>query len=346
MSSSLSLIFFIIFVTGCTKHSVDDKDIKDDKVVFQYCDNIITKAEVYVYINTIKDRYESQYGEDVWALSLPDSDSEDVSMIDLTRQEVVDEIIKVKTLYAHADDYDISLTEKENSEIEERAADFYNGLTDNEKLDMSLTNDKITQILVENAIAKKVEDKILEDTPIEISDEQARMTTFYDMYFDCYDISEDGTIVPYDSEKRREQYEQALAACSSLATAVLDNDEDAENIEKLSEYYQLEHAKEQTMTPEEILETYGEDIYNLLYSMENGDYSTVVESEYGYHVFQMIALTDADETASRKAQMTEAAIDDMLADTIDKWQKEIDADFSYPDSVDMDVYDTIELKTD
>ncbi|MBR1816042.1 MAG: hypothetical protein IJ763_10970 [Lachnospiraceae bacterium] len=339
-------VILLIVLSGCTKRSVDENDIKDDKVVFQYGDNIVTKAEVYVYINTIKERYENQYGEDVWALALPDSDSDEVSMVDLTKQEVVEEIVKVKTLYAHADDYDILLTEKEESDISEKAENFYNGLTDSQKLDMSLTTDKIAQILTENVIAKKVEDKILEDTPIEISDEQARMTTFYDMYFDCYDIAEDGTIVPYDSEKRREQYEQALAACSTLATAVLDDDEDAESIEKLSEYYKLEHSKTQTMSPEDILETYGEDIYNLLYDMKNGDYSTVVESEYGYHVFQMIALTDADETATRKAQMTQNAIDDMLSDTISEWQKEIDKDFSYPDSVNMDVYDTIELKTE
>ena len=346
LSLFLINLFFLIVISGCTKRSVDEDDIKDDKVVFQYGDNIVTKAEVYVYINTIKERYESQYGEDVWALALPDTESDEASMVDLTKQEVVEEIVKVNTLYAHADDYDIFLTEKEESDISEKAEGFYNGLTDSQKLDMSLTTDKIAQILTENAIAKKVEDKILEDTPIEISDEQARMTTFYDMYFDCYDITEDGSIMPYDSEKRQEQYEQALAACSTLATAVLDDDEDAESIEKLSEYYKLEHSKTQTMTPEDILETYGEDIYNLLYDMKNGEYSTVVESEYGYHVFQMIALTDIDETASRKAQMTESAIDDMLSDTISKWQKEIDKDFSYPDSVNMDVYDTIEFKTE
>ncbi|MBQ9610169.1 MAG: peptidylprolyl isomerase [Lachnospiraceae bacterium] len=339
-------IILVTGISGCTKRSVDENDIKDDKVVFQYGSNIVTKAEVYVYINTIKERYESQYGDEVWALALPDADSDEISMVDLTKQEVVEEIIKVKTLYAHADDFDITLTEKEKSDIEEKAKSFYDGLTDNEKLDMSLTNDKIIQILTENAIAKKVEDKILEDNPIEISDEQARMTTFYDMYFDCYDIAEDGSIVPYDKEKRSEQYEKALAACSTLATAVLDDDEEAESIEKLSEYYKLEHSKTQTMAPEDILETYGEDIYNLLYSMKNGEYSTVVESEYGYHVFQMIALTDIDETAARKAQMTQNAIDDMLSDTISKWQKEIDKDFTYPDSVNMDVYDTIELKSE
>ena len=117
-------------------------------------------------------------------------------------------------------------------------------------------------------------------------------------------------------------------------------------MEKLSEYYELENAKEHTMTPEEILETYGEEIYNLLYNMKNGDYSTVVQSEYGYHVFLMIALTDIDATAEKKEQMTAEAIDNQLAETIEAWKKEIDSDFVYPDSVDMEVYDTISITTD
>lgn len=41
-----------------------------------------------------------------------------------------------------------------------------------------------------NAIASKVEAKILDDRKIEISDEEARMTTFYDMYFACYSMDE------------------------------------------------------------------------------------------------------------------------------------------------------------
>lgn len=339
----LLCLIISIMLAGCGDKNGNGNDINESTVVFQYGNNIVTKAEVYIYINTIKERYESQYGQDVWELSLPDDASGEISMVDLTRQEVVDEIIKIKTLYAHAEDYNISLTEKEISDINDAGKKFYDGLTDNDIAAMDMTLDKVVQVMTENAIAKKVEDKILEKSPVEISDEQARETTFYDMYFECYSIDENGVIVPYDNEKKRQQYEQALAACSALATAPLDGDPDAESIEKLSEYYKLEHSKEQTLTPEEILETYGEEIYTLLYGMKNGDYSTVVESEYGYHVFMMIALTDADATAMKKEQMTADAIDKQLADTIEAWKKEIDAEFTYPDSVNMDVYDTISI---
>ena len=334
-----------IFSIGCNEQKPETDIQENSTVVFQYGDNIVTKGEVYIYICTVRDRYELQYGEDVWQLSLPEQNgSGDVSMVDLTRQEVVEEIVSVKTLVAHAEEYDVELSETELAEIDKSAEEFYKGLTDEDINSMELTQDKVRQVMYENALATAVEDKILEDNPVEISDEQARMTTFYDMYFECYTISEDGTVVPFTDEERKQQYDNALQACSTLATATIDEDDDAENIEKLAEYYKLSQAKEQTLASADILEIYGEDIYNLLYSMQNGDYSTVIESEYGYHVFQMIALTDKKATNGRKDVMREEAIKEQLASKLEKWQKEIDAGFSYPESVDMEIYDSISLQ--
>lgn len=340
----ISCILLLFTLAGCGKKEPEKVSGETGTVVFQYGDNIVTKGEVYIYICTIKDRYELQYGEDVWQLSLPDDSGSDVSMVDLTRQEVVEEIIKVKTLAAHADELDVSLSDAKIAEIETDAEEFYNGLTDDDKSKMELTKDKVVQVMKENVLADAVEEKILEDNPVEISDEQARMTTFYDMYFECYTIGENGMVIPYSAEDRQKQYENALQACGTLATASIDEDNDAENIEKLAEYYKLSQAKEQTLASVDILETYGEDIYNMLYSMENGDYSTVIESEYGYHVFQMIALTDQKATNGRKEAMKQEEIKKQLASRIEKWQKDIDADFIYPDSVNMDVYDCISLR--
>ena len=110
---SIVLCMMIFVITGCNDKTDNKKETKDSTVVFQYGDNIVTKAEVWLYINTVKERYEKQYGQDVWELALPEDNNGEISMADLTREEVVSEIVKVKTLCAHAEDYDVSLTEKE-----------------------------------------------------------------------------------------------------------------------------------------------------------------------------------------------------------------------------------------
>lgn len=336
----LALMFSL---AACGEQNEEPAGEENTTMVFQYGDNIVTKGEVYIYIRTVQERYELQYGADVWQLTLPASGSDSVSMVDLTREEVVNEIVKVKTLVAHAEDFGIALTDEEITELQARAKSFYEGLTDEDISKMELTEYKIYQVFYENEIAGIVENKILEKNPVEISDENARMTTFYDMYFACYSIEENGQVVEYSEEEKQQQYENALQACSTLATASIDEDKNAENIEKLAEYYKLDQAKEQTLAPSEILETYGEDVYNLLYSMENGDYSSVVQTEYGYHVFQMISLTDTKATKANKDKMTSEAVKEEISSQLDTWQKEIDKDFSYPASVNMEIYDTIEI---
>lgn len=340
----IALVMMLVLVlSGCNNKTQEQVD-SNATVVFQYGDNIVTLGEVYIYSQTVGERYISQYGTDVWSLTLDGKDGEKIPMTDVVKEEIVNEIVRVKTLVAHAGEYKIELTEEEKTQITNEATTFFEGLTDQDIADMELTYDKIYKVMEENSIAKKVKEAVLADTPIEVSDEKARMTTFYDMYFQCYTIDENGVVKPYSAEDKAIQYENALQACSTLATASIDGDREAGNIETLAAYYNLQNAKEQTLTPEAILETYGEDVYNLLYSMENGDYSTVVETEYGYHVFQMIALTDQKATNSRKEIIKDEMMVEAMENQLAAWQMSIDNDFSYQESVDMEAYSKITFK--
>jgi len=338
------MLIFVLMLSGCDKSKKQEKVEKDATVVFQYGDNIVTLGEVYIYSKTVGERYVRQYGEDVWSLKLEGKDGEKIPMTEVVKEEIVNEIVRVKTLVAHAGEYNVTLSENEKNLITNEATAFYEGLTDQDITDMELNYDRVYKVMEENTIAKKVKEKILSDTPIEVSDEKARMTTFYDMYFQCYTIGADGVVTPYSAEEKAIQYENALQACSTLATASIDGDREAGDIEKLAEYYNLENAKEQTLSPEAIYETYGEDVYNLLYSMKNGDYSTVIETEYGYHVFQMISLTDQKATNSRKEIIKEEMMIEAMEERLIAWQISIDNDFSYEKSVDMDVYSRITFR--
>ena len=342
LSLFLCVLLSVGMLAGCGQRTddIEEQTKSSGTLVFQYGNHLVTKGEIYIYIETVRERYELQYGSDVWQTVLPDGGA-GTSMENLTREEVVKEIVRVKTLCAHAEELGIVLTDDEIQELNAKADAFVKGLTDEQQQKMEITMEKAETVMQENAIASKVEAKILDDRKIEVSDEEARMTTFYDMYFECYSMDENGVVTPYTEEERKQQYENAMQACSTLATAELEEKADAENIEKLAEYYQLSQAQMQTMSPAQILETYGQDVYDLLYAMENGQYSTVVETQYGYHVFQMIALTDQTKTQEQKIVMYNEQVEAALSETLSDWQKKIDPMFRYPDSVDMSVYDTI-----
>ena len=341
----MSAVFATTLLGGCADKAPEEivDEEEETTVVFRFGDSIVTIGEIYIYVNTVSERYELQYGQDVWKLSLPEDGEEQTSMEELTREEIINQIIKVKTLVAHSSDYGVALSDAEQEELRNVSKTFYEGLTDEDILQLELTEDRVYQVLSENMISGKVQQKLLENDPVEISDEDARMTTFFDMYFACYSIDKNGKVKPFTKEEKDIQYENALQACSTLGTASIDDNKDADSIEKLVEYYKLDQAGEQTLSPEEILEIYGKDIYDMLYSMDDGTYSTVVESEYGYHVFQMISRTDRKATKAKKEQMTQDEMELKLSTTLNNWKKEIAPDFVYPDSIRMDIYETIKF---
>jgi hypothetical protein len=359
-----------VLATGCsfnTQPASTENTVLDETVVFTFGDTAVAKGEVYIYANSVKERYELCYGGDVWSKTVDevvdtatttdgemqgadngevqaaDTSTETADIESITREDIVNEIVKVKTLVSKKDDYGVSVSEDEKQQLLDRAAVFYDGLNDADKAEMEITEDMAYQVLYENVIAGRVMDKLLSDDSLEVSDEEARMTTFYDMCFACYSQDASGNIVPYSDDAKEIQYDNALQACSMLATAKLDGSEEADSIDKLAAYYNLSEAREYTLSPEQILETYGQDIYDQLYNMENGDYSAVIESEYGYHVFEMIALTDQKATAANKEIIKKQRMDTLLSNTLEKWESDIDEDFTYPDSVNMDAYNSIEF---
>lgn len=63
------------------------------------------------------------------------------------------------------------------------------------------------------------------------------------------------------------------------------------------------------MSKDQILESYGQEVLDTLYDMQDGDISQVIETENGYHIFQMTYLTDEKATAANKAELTKEAND-------------------------------------
>ncbi len=336
----ISLMVLLCFAfTSCGKEEQVEK--QDDTVVFSYGGNDVTVGEVYIYYLTVRENYEALYGEDVWEMSIA-TGNDAISVSALLREAVINEIVRVKTLVAHAGEYDVWLTDADKKKLEEQALEFYNGLTDEDIEKIGINVELVTMVLIECNMAQSVEEALLAKDPVEISLEKARMTTFYDLYFNCYETNGSGDIIPISEESKKKQYENAVDACGLLTTATIENDEESEiRVEDVATLYKLDMSGEYTYSPDQIKSTYGEDICNMLYAMENGEHSTVVETEYGYHVFKMIALTDEDATMNKKNQMTNDAINEKLGTVLEDWKLKMDKDFKYPDSINMDAYDSI-----
>ncbi|SNU08249.1 hypothetical protein SAMN06297422_11689 [Lachnospiraceae bacterium] len=346
IAAVLTLIF-CLSTLSCGRNEAMKASPED--TVFTFAGENISLGEVYLYANTVKEDYEATYGKDVWNIDVSVAKDSSVNMEDVTRKDIIEDIIHVKLLALKANEYKCALTEEEAGKVASQTDAFYSMLTDEQIRTMDLSYDMIQSVMQENAIAKKVYDLIISDAGIEVSDEDARETTFYDLYFECYTVASSGDVTKLSEDEREAQYERALQAYNTLINPIessyndgtSDSNPNSTNIEGLAEYYGLHNSSYYTMTPSEIEGIYGKDIMTSLYNLDDGSYSLVTESEYGYHIFYMKALTDREATDKRKNELIVSKRRQYIESHYSEWQKEADPKFSYEDSVDFDVYDSI-----
>ena len=352
LSRMISALMVVLMITGMTACGVTmGPQATADDTVFSFAGDEISLGEVYLYAKAVIDDYESVYGEDVWNTDISVTRDSSANMEDVTRKDIIENIVHVKMLVSKASEYKAALTEEEVDQVNSETDAFYENLTDDQIAEMQLTRDKVQNVMEENALAKKVYDTIIAEAGIEVSDEDARETTFYDMYFECYAVASSGDVTKFSEDERQTQYQRAVQAYNTLTNPIESGNNDgtsatnagSTNIEGLAEYYGLHNAAYYTMTPNEIAGMYGDEIEKQMYELEDGSYSLVTEAEYGYHIFYMKALTDRDATDKRKTELIVGKKRSYMETIYSNWLKSMDSSYKYEKSVDFDVYNTIKF---
>jgi len=314
----------LVSATGCGK----GQEETSGTVVYEFGDSVIMYGEFYIYAKTVEEDYRKTYGNGIWSLELT-TDGGTSTVKDITIEDLISDINRVKVLAGQAEELKIALSDNERAEAENAAEKFYNGLTEKDKETSEVTKAIAVQVMEENMLAKKVYDAKIAEYDFEISEEEARMTTFYDMVFECYSVKEDGTVEEYTDEKKATQLEKANEALSTLA-----QEEDV-TYEDIVDKYDLEYSATYTMSKTEMIEEYGESIADKLLALKDGEVSVVIESEYGYHIFKMIKSNDEDLTKKNKEEIIEKKQKEYFSGVYEEWLKKYDSKFNYAEDVDV-----------
>ena len=304
--------------------------------VFKFGSQNISFGEVYIYAETVIEGYKSTYGENVFAMEIIDEDGASKSLEEVARKDIIEDIVRVKILNEKAADYEVVLSNEDKEKAVTEAEDFWQGMTDKQIADTGITQDMIQKVIAENIIADKVYQQIIDTYDVEISDEKARETTFYDIYFSCYKENSDGSVEKYTEDARKQQYDSAVEAYGMLNSA-----DSKSTIESIVTEYGLNKSSYYTMTPDEIEKSYGTEVSEMLYDLEDGTYSLVTETEYGYHIFYMKSLTDREATDKRKEELLAAAREEYFQDKYKGWLKDTDRSFDYDKDVNLAEYGKI-----
>lgn len=312
-------IIFSFSLVGCKK-----KQEEKETVVYEFGDEEILYGEYFIYAKTIEEDYRKVYGNGIWGLELETEDGKK-TVKEVTIEDIVEDINRIKVLNAQVEDMKISLTTKEKEEIENLTDDFLLGLTEEDIENSEITRNIVERVMKENILAEKVYKRILEDYDFEISEEEARMTSFYDMVFECYEVGKDGEVKEYDKEKKEEQLKKANQALSSLA-----QDSDM-SYEKLIDQYDLKYSANYVMSRTELIDEYGETVASNILSLSDGEISSVIESKYGYHIFKMVEENDKELTKKNKEEIIRKKQKEYFAAIYSDWLKKYDRHFSMED---------------
>lgn len=306
------------------------EEVDATKVVYEYGRKPVTFAEYYIYAKTVQEDYQETYGSGIWSLEV--TTDEGKSRLDkVTVQDIIYNINRVKVLVAQAEDMDISLSDKQREEMKSVADTFYAGLTEKDIEKTEITPEIVCQVIEENMLAEEVYNQALAEHEFEISEEEARMTTFCDMVFECYSVKEDGSVEEYTDEKKAAQLEKANEALATLAT-----DEEM-TYETIVDKYDLEYAATYTMSRTELIEEYGESTTSKILSLADGEVSVVIESEYGYHIFKMLQAKDEELTKKNKDEIILQMQREYFNGVFEKWSEKYDSRFNYQEDVDMEL---------
>lgn len=311
-------------MAGCEKEEEEAKTI-----VYSYGDFDISYGEFYIYARTIQEDYQKSYGEGIWSLELTTDDGTK-KMREVTIDDIVSDINRVKVMASKAKELDVSLSEDEKKSAKDQAEIFYAGLT---KKDIAITElelEDVVSVIKENMLATKVYNQVISESDFEVSEEEARMTTFYDVVFECYKQKKDGTIEEFTDEQKDLQRERADEALTELA-----QEEDA-TYESIIDKYDLKYSNSYTMNKADIIEEYGESVAEKILDLSNGEVSAVVQSEYGFHIFKMINRKDEDLTKKNKEEIVKQMKKKYFDETYEKWSKKYDSKFDIED-IDMEV---------
>lgn len=319
-------LFCIVTLGGCGKK----EDEQTVAILYEYGDDAITFGEYYIYAKTIEEDYQKAYGNGVWSLELTIGDDKS-SVRDVTIRDLISDINRVKVLVAQTEEMQIFLSDNEKAEAENVAATFYNGLTEKDIAETEITRELVEKVIEENMLAEKVYRQIISDYDFEISEEEARMTTFYDMVFECYEVKKDGTVEEYTDEKKAVQLERANEALSSLA-----QDENV-SYDTIVDRYDLQYAASYTMSRAELVEEYGETVANKILELSDGAVSAVIESEYGYHIFKMLKANDQELTKKNQESIISQKQKEYFGGMYEDWKKKYDSGFDIEKDVDMEL---------
>lgn len=256
-------------LTGCQNQTkvVFTTGLYGDQI-FKIGSMTCTMPEAMIYLTTFYNQYEEIYGSEMWTY-----DFGGVTLEDHVKEVVLSKLAQIKVMNLMAKENDIVLTGEEEKKVEEAAAAYMETLDPELAKAEEITEKTAKKVYLEYATANKVYTAITESAEMEISDDEARTVTVQEIHV------------------------------NDLETA-------KEALQKIRQGEAFETAAARYSEEKQVVKSYGrgsaeENLEEVLFSMDEGDVSSIIETSDGYVIVKCTSTMDYEATQENKLVLAE-----------------------------------------
>ena len=261
-------VMMISALAGCGKNTkvVLTAGLKKNEV-FRISSASCVLPEVMVYLTNMQNQYESVYGSQIWNAS-----DGQLSLEQEEREQVLTQLARIKVMNLLAQKKEVTLDDKEKECAAAAGREYFTSLNSAEVTALNVTQDLITKMYEEYALAEKVYQTIVENVNPEVSDDEARTITV-----DMIRVS--------DSAKASQVLGKAK--------------EEGVDFETLAQAESEDQTVMQSFGKGEV----SEELEKAAFNLGKDEISDVVESDGSYYILKCISTFDEAQTKANKEKI-------------------------------------------
>lgn len=235
-----------------------------------------------------------------------------------------------------AADYNIEVTEDDQTAIAEAASQFMSANTEDTLKDLAVTEDQVKTYLELETYKQRIHDPLVADVDTNVSDEEAQQSSFTYVSISTADLSDD------EIKTKKEDAQKILDAMTKDPTA--DMSETAQSVDK--SYSALTGSFDANVQDSDDKEdedasasSYPDEVLDVLRTLNDGEVGPdVIETDSAYYVVRLDKKNDETATKNKKESIINTRKDNLYTETTDKWLEDADI------TVDKKVLKTLKIK--
>jgi foldase protein PrsA len=311
----------VLILSGCAVQTGDDYS---QLVVATYGDQNIYLDEANFKIRGTQYMYEmiySSYTTDLWGTDLGDGSGKNYE--DMVKEDTMAEILQTYVLMSYADEYNVSLTDADKEKVQEAVTSYMDSTDENVLKVGRATEELVTKVYENNALANKVWQAMVADVDTEVSDEEAAQISV-----SYVNIPEDDETYT-DPEATANKILKKVKKGTALSDVVSDYDGLSVSTGQYDKYESTDTEDDSDDSDEDSTDAVTEGLTTEARKLATGESSVFQIDGNGWYVLYCDSDFDEDATEEQKESIIDTRKSDKfneLYESLDKKKFTVDDD--------------------